>query len=61
MVNLVFWRLVGLTDNWTQSVETSKPLMNTLRMGLSDWENGLIMLAYATEQLHDFYTSILSK
>ena len=45
IVNLVFCRLVGLTETWILSLSALKPLIKTLRMGLSDCEKGLMMLA----------------
>lgn len=45
IVNLVFCRLVGLTETWTLSLAVLKPLIKTLRIGLSDFEKGLMILA----------------
>ena len=45
MVSLVAWRLVGLTESWTELDPTSNPLIKTLMTGLSFWLKGAIILA----------------
>lgn len=60
MVNLLPSRLVGETDSCRLLEETSKPLMKTLMTGESLLPKAVLILVYASAQLQEPSTWMLS-